>query len=305
MWFFGKRLIHDNLLEQNMELNTYFVMQGEEVRGPYTIDFIEGLILSGLVPPDVQVFLEGGSEWIDIRNVQAPPPGEVGIKRNRSPSTPPGLPMQASQRTGEHSREDLEAEIDRRRKVKAIEENLAQQIAQIQADQAENSRAINSLSATPFGMKMLVALNTFNASRTPGAPIASASKTLRLASDISPLSDPNAVIQPHTASYIPVAHALEQLNQVDKSFASAFLKAVSERELNEAEKAVLVDYRKGGIALVEEDVGIGIVPTRDGLEYIKRLVPSSEQIGMLTARKNPIITSTPKKAGGFFGLFKS
>jgi hypothetical protein len=283
----------------------YFVMQGAEVRGPYTIDFIEGLILAGLVEPDAQVYLEGGTEWVNIRTVQTTRSRQPEPDQGPLSNSPPPLPSSRIRSKGGYTREELEAEIERRKKVKAIEENLAQQISEIQKDQADNHAAINALSGTPFGIKMLEALNTFNGTRVPGSPLASASKTLRLASDISPISDPNAVIQPHTASYIPVAHAVEQLDEKDKPQAIALLKVISDRELNASENLILKTYTKTGISLIHKEIGGRFILSVEGREYLKQLVPSSEQIGMLAAGGRPILPNAAKRPGGLFGFLKS
>jgi hypothetical protein len=80
---------------------------------------------------------------------------------------------------------------------------------------------------------------------------------------------------------------------------------VSGNAVNGLEKAALTTPTKSGIALVQETMDGRLIPTNEGLEYIKQLVPVVVQVGILEAGRNAIVISPPKRPGGFFSFFKS
>jgi hypothetical protein len=62
---------------QLSEEGRFYVTVSNEVQGPYDLDFIEAMVLSGIFPPDLPVCREGSKEWKALGGVrQAPLPPE-------------------------------------------------------------------------------------------------------------------------------------------------------------------------------------------------------------------------------------
>jgi len=55
---------------QKPEDGRFYVTVSDEVQGPYDLDFIEAMVLSGIYPPDVPVCGEGSEEWNALGGVR-------------------------------------------------------------------------------------------------------------------------------------------------------------------------------------------------------------------------------------------
>jgi len=55
---------------QKTEERRFYVTVSNEVQGPYDLDFIEAMVLSGIYPPDVPVCREGSEEWKALEGVR-------------------------------------------------------------------------------------------------------------------------------------------------------------------------------------------------------------------------------------------
>lgn len=185
--------------------------------------------------------------------------------------------------------QDVQAEIQRRAAVRdALAKN--QPVVDAIVDKATNrSEMTRTAGQTPDGQALLDGVQRFNASSGANADLG----TAHLASDLSPKTDPDALIQSHALGYLGVAHSVEQIaNPDDREFATTALKILNGREINSTAEKNLVGSEGSGKNSVELPKHFGesgmplarktddgkLVLTDEGLNKLRQLVPASREM---------------------------
>lgn len=220
-------------------------------------------------------------------------------------------PKDPNMKYGQFAPADIQAEVDRRNAQEAASIKLGPVLEGIKTHQENERRRIDQAGTTPDGLALLDGINRHNAALPRDMPKADLS-TAQLASDVSPKTDADQNVQPHTLGYLPVAHDVESIqNPHDRDFATSALKVLNGRSIDPNAESELVGGQggkgappslpkhigKSGLPLATRDpASKKIVLTDEGLNRLRQLVPSSRP--MLTQDGMPITSQHLREAGG-------
>ena len=206
--------------------------------------------------------------------------------------------------------QEVQAELQRRSDVRDALAKNAPVVDAIVENAHRRSEMTRTAGQTPDGRALLDGVNRANAVRPSGTPKIDLD-TAQLASDISPKTEPDSNIQPHTLGYVPLAHEVETIpDPKDRDFATSALKILNNREIDPtAEKALIgsegsgggnkelpTHYGASGMPLARTNEAGKIVLTDEGLDKLRQLVPSSR--AMLQKDGMPVTSQHLAEQGG-------